>query len=372
MNKKVLMLGYYGANNIGDEIMLYFLLKKIRNDNICLKLISENPEKTLRQFHVACIKNMPLFFEWGGLKLLFNKNYYILIWELIKTDVLFIGGGDLIRDDKGWKTFCYTMSKIVIALMFKADIYIINVGIGVPITKYGKFIIRVVLNMATMVIVRDNRSYNICKFYLKNKLSYRKIIDVSVNIKNETNVNGFKNEILNSHDKYIVISLRENSNAFDGYKITESRMSNFANELDRLIETYKIKVIFLPFQHSEREQDKRLHDKILRLILNKDSAFSLEWTSDFFNIAHAIKGSFALIGMRLHSIILASSYNIPCIAMPYDAKIIEYCLDVGIDNFLYQDSLDNKYFLSTLLSDLFNNSTQYRVDSSGWDCVKFP
>ncbi len=62
---KALLLGYYGACNLGDDLMLYCLLQWLMKQKIQVTVVSENPFDTKCRFKVKTVGNVPLLGEWG-------------------------------------------------------------------------------------------------------------------------------------------------------------------------------------------------------------------------------------------------------------------------------------------------------------------
>ena len=83
---KIVLSGYYGFSNAGDEAMLYSILRSLTMtiDNPEITVISGHPEVTEQQFNVKAVSR---FDGWGIIK---------AIW---KSDILISGGGKMcIRD----------------------------------------------------------------------------------------------------------------------------------------------------------------------------------------------------------------------------------------------------------------------------------
>ena len=131
-------MGYYGARNLGDEMMLFCLRRWLNKQSIEITLLCENSRDAEARFHLAAVENLPLLFEWAWRYVWLYGNAFRLLNEFRKSDGLVFGGGDLIRDDRGWRVFLYAMEKIFLALLLRKPVYLLNVGIGKPSTSYGK------------------------------------------------------------------------------------------------------------------------------------------------------------------------------------------------------------------------------------------
>ncbi|KXK14881.1 MAG: Polysaccharide pyruvyl transferase [Chloroflexi bacterium OLB14] len=94
MNKYILIGGYYGAGNLGDEAILQCILKDIRaqNNNTSFIVTSWNPEQTAAQFNVEAI-------HW--------KDIAALLEASKRADMIILGGGGLLQDYWGIKPDTY-------------------------------------------------------------------------------------------------------------------------------------------------------------------------------------------------------------------------------------------------------------------------
>ena len=87
-NKRIVISGYYGFNNSGDEAMLFAILKTLYQQfgDTDITVISGNPERTTHTFGV---KERPRFDGFSILK----------CWD--NADLLLRGGGSLLQDGRG-------------------------------------------------------------------------------------------------------------------------------------------------------------------------------------------------------------------------------------------------------------------------------
>ena len=85
MNKKILLLGYYGFGNAGDELILLSLLNEIKHitPETRITVLSNNPHKTSRDYGVRAVN---------------RRNPLALVKEIWATDVVVLGGGGLLQD----------------------------------------------------------------------------------------------------------------------------------------------------------------------------------------------------------------------------------------------------------------------------------
>lgn len=100
----IVISGYYGFHNAGDEAMLLAILQALRKtfDAPSITVISGNPSDTARTFGV---KAVPRF---GILPILSS---------LFRTDLLISGGGSLLQDVTSWKSMIYYLTIIIVGVL---------------------------------------------------------------------------------------------------------------------------------------------------------------------------------------------------------------------------------------------------------------
>ena len=60
MAKKVVISGYYGSDNFGDETILKVLVDKLKEEKVDITVLSLNPEKTKELHKVNAVKSFDL------------------------------------------------------------------------------------------------------------------------------------------------------------------------------------------------------------------------------------------------------------------------------------------------------------------------
>lgn len=363
---KCLILGYYGAKNLGDDMMLRALIIWLGQQSRTVTVISEDPSDTSKRFGVKSVANTPLFLQWGWVGTVLKGHGVKLLKEIIKADEILIGGGDLIRDTKGWRTFFYTIEKLIFALLFRKPTYMASVGISKPTKKYSKILLKFLLPKCKLIIVRDKRSLNFCR-----KIGVKNVTlaaDIATTLAKNTLT--YENQI-NLPEKYCLITLRVAPNLYGQFDINDSHYKCFANTLDKFIEQTNSNVIFYPYQNTNIDNDNDIHKIVLSNMNKKRSALIYDWDSDLNNAFNLAANANLVIGMRLHALVVAVSVNTPCIAMPYDKKLDEFCELAGIQHFITPELMMKPDKLLQLLSQATEHKTNYSyLETTSWESIK--
>lgn len=364
-----LLLGYYGARNLGDDMMLTCILNWLSIQDINTTVVSENPEETRKRFRIEAIRNATFLGEWAWFDNLFRGGTFRLMEAIKNHDVLLVGGGDLIRDDQGWRTFWYTIEKLVYAHLCGTPVCLVNIGIENPVTKTGRFILKWVLGNCRQIIVRDKRSYEVCcKFICEHKTTL--VNDIAINLPNVLS-RIEKNEISNTSQyeiPYFTVCLRGEPNAFGTYPFTEEQIINFAAGLDHIVHRYGMKLVFLPFQEHPTKGDNTIHEKIVTFMSNKNMTTIRAWTSNMADVLNCIQGAQFVIGMRLHAVVMAVALNKSCVVMPYDTKLREFISSAGIRATLEVTETFEKQKIINCLEGLLSITPQYTLNNlNNWN-----
>jgi polysaccharide pyruvyl transferase CsaB len=354
------LLGYYGARNLGDDMMLVCLLQWLSKQRVQVTVISENPSETKSRFHVEAVENAPMLGEWSWRKSWF-QGYAARLVRAIKThDALIVGGGDLIRDDRGWRTFWYTMEKIVFALLFSKPVFLVNIGIGRPVTKSGRFVLKWSLSRCRKIIVRDDRSYQLCKDL--GCAGFTELApDIAIRLPKIFPMEKAdeEGEISSKDGGYVVVCLRGTPNDFGQYPIGEVQVKNLAKALDGLAEDYGADIIFLPFQYNADVKNRSFQHQVIHYIKNHESLIKKDWTGDFKDIIRCFRGARLILGMRLHAVVLSVALNKQCIVMPYDVKLNEFAKQFGLKHLLPASDLHDVDIVGNHLMEALHDTPAY-------------
>jgi polysaccharide pyruvyl transferase CsaB len=157
--KKILVSGYYGFDNFGDDAILHVLVSDIKSstENPEITVISNNPEKTKLDYGVESIYRFDL------------RN----IFSCMKSSNLYVsGGGSLLQDVTSLKSLLYYLSLIFLAQVLRVKTCIYAQGIGPIRSKTGRFLTSILLKKINLVTVRDTDSQNfLSKLRVKSVLT---------------------------------------------------------------------------------------------------------------------------------------------------------------------------------------------------------
>lgn len=319
---KIMISGYYGFNNFGDEAILKSMVRAFKEKipQIKILVLSQNPVHTSQTYQVKAI----------------NRLHLISILNCLRDTNLFIsGGGGLLQDStgKGW-SILYYLGLILGAKIIRVPVMIYAQGIGPVSQQINKKLMRWILNKVDLITVRDNFSKELLEnlgvikpsIYVNSDPSFllnKK--DINCILENYPHIQ----ELMNSNNRPIIgVSVREYKGNRSDLKIM------FAQLADYLIEKYKVKIVFLPFKFDD---DVQVSEEILSLMKKQADILKIKLEPE--ELISILSQFSLMIGVRLHSIIFSSMANLPFIAFKYDPKIKNFVAELGLSELLLE--LDN-------------------------------
>ncbi len=311
---KVLISGYYGFNNIGDEAILKGMIdgiKSLRKD-VEIVVLSQHPEFTAKKHNVRSIKRM---------------NLWAIIRELGNCDLLVSGGGSLFQDVTSKRSILYYLGIIYLAKLMAKKVMIYSQGIGPVNINYNRYFLKKIFNKVDCINVRDESSKKELLDMGINK-EILVTVDTVFSIKKPDKKIGKQIlKDLNLENKKIVgISIRPWHNS----KNIISEMTLFCQAL---VKKYDYEILFIPCHFYS---DLKIMKDVLKNI-EESAASKVHLLENYLYVPEYLSliGNVEfLIGMRLHALIFSILMEVPVIGVSYDPKIDNFMKRLGKNNTL--------------------------------------
>lgn len=298
---KILLSGYYGFSNAGDEAMLTaivgVLAKTVTKENITV--ITGNPQSTSIRHNVNSIHRFNLF---------------KIIKAMRSSNLLVSGGGSLLQDVTSKKSLYYYLTILLLAKLLGKKVMLYSQGIGPINSSFGRKLTGAICKKVDLITVRDDGSYEELQ---KLGIKKEKIIVTSDAVfALEKTPESFSNSILKKYglkkDKKIIgISVRKWNNS--GRFIRE-----FAIAAEKLKEEHQAQIVFIPMQFPE---DTKISEKVIELMSDKNDVFLLRADFSTNEYLAIISQMNLVIAMRLHALVFAALCGVKFLGISYDPKI---------------------------------------------------
>ena len=139
---EILIAGYYGFHNAGDEAMLAGLRRAIRElrPDVTFTAISGTASQTRRLHGIGAVSRSDI----RG------------IWEAIgRADLVMFGGGSLLQDVTSSRSLIYYLGLATMARLRRKPVMFCAQGIG-PVTRpLGRALVPLIVNRAALITARD-------------------------------------------------------------------------------------------------------------------------------------------------------------------------------------------------------------------------
>lgn len=298
--KEILISGYYGFNNSGDDALLTAIIKNLceNKESPNIVVLSANPKETILDYRVRAINRL---------------NIFKIIKHMKKADMLISGGGTLIQDGTSTKSLWYYLAIIAMAHRFNLKVMLYSNGIG-PLNKsMNRRKTRKVLNKVNLITLRDEISEKTLKNIGVTEPKTVVTADPTFGLDRGNRERGHE-LIINAgapeNKKYIGISVRKWSALGSDFEDIIAKICDYASV------RYGLFPVFLPMQSSK---DYAISQSIMRKMRYKSVIIGGHCgVDDMIAIVNAFE---LCIGMRLHSLIYAAINAVPIIGLEYDPKI---------------------------------------------------
>lgn len=337
MMKKVVVSGYYGFKNSGDDAILSSICADLRSiaEDIQVTILSNTPEEVPE--------------EYG-----FPSVHRFRFWQVIKAlkscDLLLMGGGSLLQDGTSSRSLYYYLALIWIAKFFGAKVILYANGIGPIHRRRNQWLTRKIVNKADTVTLREHLSLEVLT---KLKISKPKIAvtaDPVFNLKLDEAID--KRKIYEKEgiafDKPVVGVM------FRSWQQEEAYIKKMSNLCDYLTETYQVQIVFVPMRYPA---DIRIAEDMQSKMKNPATVIRNYYTSQ--EIIALIADMKLVLSMRLHALIYAAIQNVPMMGFNYDPKVLYYVreLDIECVNHMHHIRLDE---IKKSIDDMMKQPEKYQ------------
>lgn len=327
---RVVISGYYGFSNSGDEAVLRSILlalkeqSELANVSIVPIVLSGDPAGTQAMYGVEAVPRM----------------HPASIWKALKgADALISGGGSLLQDATGIKSIPYYTGVIKLAQWLGKPTFIYAQGIG-PVHSRAMFpFITSAMKKSRFISVRDEQSAQFLRDIGVVKQPVEVVPDPVMGMPLPQNQSSWQ---VKEQDKPVIgVSVRF-------WRDDRRDLDAIAEALLALTAQRSVHIRFLPFHTPDDiEASRYVRDAMLPHL---NAASTLEIASiddDPQQMLLAVSQCHVLFGMRLHALIYAANQRVPLLGLSYDPKIDQFlkridCAAVGTTEQLNGDQFTDQ------------------------------
>jgi polysaccharide pyruvyl transferase CsaB len=333
---KIVISGYYGFGNCGDEAMLFAIVTQLRKrmPELEIVVLSQRPEDTARDFGVRAIP---------------RRNFSLVRQELKSADLLLSGGGSLFQDVTSPRNVFYYAAIVLMARALGKKIFIYGQGIGPLNRRLSRFLVGQVVKWADVVTLRDEgsrrelASFGVTKPVHVTADPFLGLEPEPGDLKRgpallaEAGVNADLRSGVTAPDNTVKAAAGETR----GFGPVASRRPALIGvslrqwpDLHRLITTVAEvlnkmtaeghTVVLIPLQPSDLAVLNLVREKMTR------PAVMMQNIKGFRDIMAVVTHLDLCLGMRLHFLVFAAMFSVPAVGLGYDPKVPRFMEQVGL------------------------------------------
>ena len=289
----IMLSGYYGYANSGDDALLDAVITSLRREREGLSIIvlSRNPQATMRDYGVFSINRL---------------NFFLVRRYMKRTRLIVYGGGSHMQDITSTRSLVYYTFLIHMAKYMKMRVMLYGNGIG-PLAKVRNAKkARNALEVCDYVSLRDPMSLE----YV-NQLGVQNpnvVVSVDPVISVEYEEDDFAAA---GAEKFFIVSLRP-------WQFNEALfLDKIVEAIDYTANKYGLMPVLVPLHMMDVAILKEAAKK-----LNRHMIFSEVFT--YKKIMSIVSRAEFAMCMRLHALIYAARVGVPIIGLVYDPKVANF------------------------------------------------
>ena len=298
---KVVVSGYYGFGNSGDEAILKSIIRDFKelDNNIKIIALSNNMAKTSEAYDITAI----------------NRLNILDISKAIKNCDLFVsGGGSLLQDQTSTRSLLYYLFIIKIALYHKKKTMLYANGIGPINSKTNIKRVKDTIDKVDLITLREEYSMSILKEIGVSKPRMVLTADpVLTTLPADRHIieNIFQKEDIPLNIPLIGVNIRK-------WKRSGNLSEELALSLEYLYKNYNLTPLFIAMSYEDMEAIKHT---AIRLKIPYKTLSQVYEPEELIGIMGRLE---VVLAMRLHTLVYSSIAITPMVGLVYDPKIKGY------------------------------------------------
>jgi len=302
-SRKLLIVGAAGTGNLGDEAILAGILKKVVAGGFCrdrIVVFSKNPEETALLHNINAKR----------------KN----LLDLLLSDVVLIGGGELFQDIKHM-ALKYSLLGLAAKILGKQVVFY-AVGVSSMKSRIGRLFAKTSLALADDICVRDIASRDrLRRLGIHRRI--RVVEDSALSL--EPSLLLTRTVDIPRKDGEILLGIVPQ--CVRDRKLNEKIHSSFLNYTQSILSRHNnVIIVSIPFWFSRDAPcgewlERRLNNKRFKVLRERYTYQESMYLLGQLDI---------LVSTRLHPLILAFKVGIPEIGIGISEKVESFCKQRGI------------------------------------------
>ena len=347
MSKNVVIAGYYGFGNVGDEAILSGMLHDLLllQPEINCTVVSGDPEQTIKYHNTQAV----MWTDIDAIKKVVQQ-----------CDVVVIGGGGLFHDYWGFRAenvltpwhrgLSFFGSFSLLANLYQKPYVLYAVGVGPLTSGSGKSTTHNIFSNCQLATVRDQASLeNLIDIGLEKSLLPFVTADPAYRMPNKAQGVAGQTSIMNNSGQdipLICVNLR-----YWDFLVDPTHLElEVAKALDTFLARIEANLIFLPFQYedsSKFENDYAVLNRVYKYMEMRDRVVVYDKPLTLESHATIIAECKLVLAMRLHATIFALNASCPVVSLAYDQKVDSAMKTFGLEEY----SLAAELWKSEIISD---------------------
>ncbi len=313
-SRTILLIGYYGAGNLGDEAVLTAILRELRalaGGRLQFVVPGENPEELISRYGVRS------FSMWDGPQ---------LVATLREVDGVLVGGGGLLHDysfhdpllmfsGRHWG-LPYYCGVPWLAAELGLPVMLYAVGVGPLSYPHSREMVRDLVSAASAITVRDELSLRELTALATPTGDARVTADPAWGL--TPTAGDPEGDGVLSGDGWLAVVARN----WPFGEAQERWEKELAEGLAVAARSRGLRLAFVPFQRSSfsAQDDLTLAERLAERVSGVESVVLAEPRTPE-EVAAVLGRCEAVVAMRYHAMLLAALANTPSVCVAYDPKM---------------------------------------------------
>lgn len=327
---RLVVSGYYGFHNSGDEAVLRSILLALETAaaeadmRVVPIVLSGDPEGTRQMYGVDARHRM--------------RPAEVLA-ALRECDGLISGGGSLLQDATSAKTIPYYTGVLKLAQLLGKPTFIYSQGIGPVQRRWMDPLIRHVMRRSSYISVRDPESAELLGRMGVDRSRIEVVPDpvMAMPLPETATAIGASEPLADAaRVPEIGVSVRY-------WRKDRADLDRIAAALATLARSREVRLRFLPF-HLPDDPEASAYVMERLGAIGSSTAELVAAEEDPQRMLLTVSQCDLLVGMRLHALIYAANQSVPLLGLSYDPKIDQFLGRLGLRAIGTTEALDSDAF----------------------------